>query len=268
MPGNTRRLKYSIPVEADEPWVDLFLAYTDQIDDSLFAVSENVNLVAKGGGTFSWSAGGGTVSWTSSIDFIGFVSGFKATLPGPDSATLLNDGDVLYIEMPRFLKTNAILSPLTTNKLVPANTLKLHDRLVVAARLGSSLVFNNGFTLQDGASSDILDGQVPGLSGSDVTKAQVNSIVTQINACPILSLETEEFFDGAGFTAGGTVLTLANNTASGLQAAHVYRRGLRQSTSDMTVNLAAGTVTFVQVFTASDSFVVDEWLDCPIIPLA
>jgi hypothetical protein len=266
MPGNTRRLKYS---EADEPWADLFLAYTSQIDDSLFAVSENHNLVARGGGTFSWSAGGGTVSWTAPIDFVGFVSGFKATLPGPDSASLVNDGEVLYIEMPRFLKTNVIVSPLTANKLIAANTLRLHDRIVVAARLNGVLVFSNGLTLQDGDTSDILEGEVPGLTGSDVTKAQVNTVVAQMNACPIIEPPfTEEFFDGAGFSVGGSVLNLINNTASGLQSVHVYRRGLRQSTGDMTVNLAAGTVTFSQQFDAQDSFVVDEWLSCPIVPLA
>ena len=148
---NTVRMLWPYPNKDTDPWFATFEDMVIYMDQSGYSHREDRNIIIGGGGFFSWDSGTGTLSWDEVLEFYSTIAGFRLDLP-VDSVTLL-DGEVFYVDLARFPRTNITLSPLTA--LTVPNT---NDAYVIAIRRGDDVYFRMGEKLQNGETRDLFSG--------------------------------------------------------------------------------------------------------------
>lgn len=136
--------EWMYPNEFQDPFFTTFEGLMGQMDASHHAVETYERSIPGGGGTISWTSGGG-VGWTANFVVPIFSSGFKVSIEfGPDDTTMtavLNDGEVLYAEVPVALSQNV------TVNFDKASTVPKTDRIYTFAwRDGNTLRLKDGRT--------------------------------------------------------------------------------------------------------------------------
>lgn len=139
------------PDEDQDPWYEAFVAFANAIDASLFASREDRNVILHGGGVFLFNSTTGLLTWSSSIDIVDAPTGFLWQVSAGEVS--LQDGEWLFVDLPRGLTQNRSLSPQT-----PASTLPPTDTAFgIALRIGSNIYFRNGRLLAAGSSATVLE---------------------------------------------------------------------------------------------------------------
>lgn len=152
---NSPRMNWPYPSENQNLWYEAFKSFIDALDASGFAAREDRSLVLTGGGTVTWTTIGSLLTWTQPIQIVSPLTGFLLSIPA--GSVTLEVGQFLYATLVRAPTRNQNINVAVGNQ-VPSND----QDLLLAVRVGTSLVFGSGMILTDGGSSD---GISPGSGG-------------------------------------------------------------------------------------------------------
>lgn len=222
---------FPIPAEFEEPYYPTIKSYFLANDMAIWALSENDNLIWSGGGTFSWNASSGLLSWSSQIEIRTKTTPYKVIIsgpPAPGGQTTLNDGECAYFQLPRLLIRDQLIPiPLTVGPLSLIPGVRLHDIKLLATRVGNTVFFPNGQSINDGESGTIFGGGI----GSTITPHEHQpAVVIEPVSAGVSTLD----------------LNIASFAPALLKKVQLYRNGqLLESPADYTVNLSTGIVTLV-----------------------
>ena len=286
----TPRMSYPYPSEGEQPFFTVYQAGEFARDASHYAHSENHNFVLAGGGTFSWDAGTSTLSWTDPIFILGFATNNFLTIDA--QSVVIEDGQVVFFNVLRLLKTNPTI-PLEIGSRIEKSGVRLHDLMLFAARVGDTIYFPFGKSMQDGDAGTLYGGGLAGGGGGGITLLSEGDGIDIVNpAGPTATISAE--FAGSGgafgtattvarsdhshpalghdhevelFLAPGAGVTSLNVNADGaisaktLLDAQLYRNGQRLAQGalrDYTVNIGPKTISLNFTTVAADSFVIDR----------
>lgn len=178
----TSRMKWSIPQEGASPWYPKFQSLMAEIDAAVYATREDRNMLLTGGGTTSWNSGTGVLSWTEDFVLTAPVTGFRWNVTA--SSVTLQDGYLIYATVTRAPSTNKIVTGQVAQR-VPTEP-SGNDQILIGMRVGTFIIFRNGFVLATGDSTvnfqppvgftaagdlsgDATSQTVVGIQGRDVT---------------------------------------------------------------------------------------------------
>jgi hypothetical protein len=226
MSRQTSRMNWTFPGEGDDPFFEFFRQFTDAADASGWADADNNNIIAFGTTLFTWDATSSLLSWDADFYLSGFTTGFRIEVAGPASATIL-DGQLLGFVMPRLITGNTIVAPFVASRIAESAGVKIHDRIVIGARIGSSFYFRNGVTIGDGEFGEVWERPTTGVAVPGLTPSQ------KVTVNSALHLHTEHYFTPG---AAMTILTLPDPSPETYKKFTVYRNGVRSSTSNPGVN--------------------------------
>lgn len=229
MPDVTTLNSLPVPVEHEEPYFTTMQSYFIAMDQGVWALAENDNLIWAGGGNFSWSGVAGTLVWGLPVYVTAKTSPYRAVIqgpPAPGGQVTLQDGQVAYFKMPRHMVADQIV-PLQVGSITVLPGTRLHDIKIFAVRVGTTVYFADGHSLKDGEIGEIFG-------------AGLGTTVPPHEHQPSMTIEPP--------FAGTTVLDLniASFAPSVLKKVQLYRNGqLLAAPDDYTVVLSTGIVTLV-----------------------
>jgi hypothetical protein len=221
---------YGVPNEGDEPYATTMEGYFLSVDNSVWDVAENDNLMWNGGGFFSWNATTGVLIWTAPITITAQTTPYKVIIPGPPfpgGQVTLQDGQVAFFQMPRLLVADYVVPQIQIGTITQIPGVRLENIKILARRDGSTLLMAEGNSLADGDTGTVFGG------GLGIT-------VPPHQHQPMLVIEPP--------FAGVTTLDMNNASfaPSLLNAVQIYRNGVLQAQpADYTINLTSGIVTLV-----------------------
>lgn len=145
--ATTQRLKWPVPKEDQDPWLDVFLAFANSVDASFFTTREDKNFILFGGGAVTFDATTGNLTWASPLEAVSATSGLHWLIPDPSNgATVtLQDGEFLFVELTRNPQTTQSVVPRVGSQITPSD-----DAVVLAQRIGSVVVWRNGAVIASG----------------------------------------------------------------------------------------------------------------------
>ena len=231
MSDQTPLNQFPIPSEFEEPYYPVIKGYFLATDMATWSLSENDNLIWSGGGTFSWNAISGLLSWSLPVEIRAKTTPYKVIIPGPPlpgGQVQLNDGQCAFFQMPRLLVGDQLIPvPLTVGPITAIPGVRLCDIKIFACRIGTTVFFANGTSIDDGQSGVIFGGGI----GTTVTPHEHE---------PALVIEPVS----AGI--GTLDLNVASFAPGVLKKVSLYRNGeLLSVPADYSVNLGTGIVTLV-----------------------
>lgn len=147
---STPRMNWVYPGRDTDPWFDPFETFVESIDASSYANREDRSLILGRGGNITFTASNGELSWSDAIEIYSTISGFKLEIPAGSAS--LEDGQVLYAELPRAPTSNSTLEPKVSN-----STPNTDDAYPIAIRRNDSVFFRFGTKLDDGESLDVFE---------------------------------------------------------------------------------------------------------------
>ena len=131
------------PDDGCDPFYDQYETQTLAAELVMFYSKMIANSFLGGGGTKSWSPSDGMFSWTTDFSFVVPHYGKKIAIAfGPDGtnrAVGIADGQAVTISIPAILNANATQNLVLLSQLDPT----VHNQVVVAMRIGSSLFLRN-----------------------------------------------------------------------------------------------------------------------------
>ena len=222
-------LQIPLPREFEEPYFQTARNRDLGWDAGVFANAENSQLQFVDGGVVGWDADAsspekGILFWGETIGVTSFTTPFQAQIAGPASVELTN-GEVLYFVMPRKMRKNTPVQLIRANRIFFEGT-RLHDLRLFAARVGTTIYFYNGLSLQDGEQGQVFGGGLINLS-----------IFPPHQHKPALKIEPP---------APAVAVLDAQATAPALIRVRVYRNGFLQSNpDDYSIDLITGLITLV-----------------------
>lgn len=170
--AQTPRLKLTYPAEERAYWFEQFKTFAEAVDASLYAVSEDRQIIITGGGTVSWDSGTNTLTWGSAIKITSAVSGFVQEIAA-GSATL-GELEYLYWTVPRFPSDNRAVV-LQRGIKVPSFSADILNTVAFAHRRDGRLYFRNGRVMASGESRQVFQSEASVSSG----------LITAGNAVPV-----------------------------------------------------------------------------------
>lgn len=222
--------EFPFPNEFQEPYFESFRNGYNQMDESLFANAENGNLIYEGGGSVSWDAGTNTLTIGADIKVSGFTTGpFFAVIPA--QVIELEDGEVAFWVMPRFMQADTPVEVYRSNRVFRAGV-RLNDIRLLVSRVGDTLFFGNGGSLLDGQSGTIFGAGLGGGGGGSVSliDSPLTTITVTNPAGPTTSLETT-------FAGSGGNLGVANSSA---RSDHTHAGGAHDHEPQLKIEPGAG----------------------------
>lgn len=157
MSETTSRFGIPFPSRHADPWYEDFLNFATQLDAELFALHEDRNLAAIGGGTVAWNATTGVLSWTSDIVFVSPTFGVRMILAAGSSAAIA-DGQFANVTLTR----GAVAQSAVTLSVAQAVDVDGSEKQF-AYRSGTKIYLFTGLVLDDGDST--ATGIAPGGGG-------------------------------------------------------------------------------------------------------
>ena len=154
---NSSRMQWPYPAKDSDPWFAKFDSMVAAIDSSGYAHREDRSIRLTGGGTASFDATTGQVNWTEVIEILSPIAGFKVTIPVPTTTPVLEDGEVLYVNLPRSPSQNVTVSHSVGSQL--PNT---DSAVALIVRSGLAVYWANGAKVADGEAKSLFGGTAAG----------------------------------------------------------------------------------------------------------
>jgi hypothetical protein len=154
---NSPRLNWPYPKEYEDPFYAKFVSMIEAMDASFFTTREDKNFVMFGGGVFTFNSISGLLSWTAPIQAVSATSGFRWRIPNGSGGgnVTLQDGEFFYVELTRNPQTAQDVAAVAGSRISPND-----DALIIAQRLGDSIVFRNGAAISNGQSVVLFNTQI------------------------------------------------------------------------------------------------------------
>lgn len=143
--ANTPRMNWPFPNENQDPWYIALENFAKALDASGFASREDRQLILFGGGTIDWSAIGSTLQWSQPLKVASPIAGFLLSVPA--TSVTIEDGQALYATLTRAPTRNQNVQVQVANQ-VPQTDIDY----ILAIRVGSSIYWRNGTSMDDGDS--------------------------------------------------------------------------------------------------------------------
>lgn len=142
-------MNWPYPTEDSDPWFESFRAFVNAVDTSFYVTREDKNFVLFGGGTVTFDATSGDLTWGSALEAVSATSGLHWLIPNPSAGdtVTLQDGEFFYVELTRNPQTTQSIAPKVGSQIPPSD-----NALVLAQRIGSSVIWRNGAILASGQS--------------------------------------------------------------------------------------------------------------------
>ena len=135
------------PNEDQDPYFTTITNFYNQNDLLLYMNKVRSTQLFAGGGTRTFDSGTGLLSWTEDFvlknAFNGFLTQFVYGPDGVNREVNLQDGQILYGEIPSSQTVNASKNVFSADKLPDLND----NYVVIAFRHGNSLYFSDGIIL-------------------------------------------------------------------------------------------------------------------------
>lgn len=150
---NTPRMRWAYPRQNQNPWYGPFVDFTGGVDASVYALTEDRNALAAGGGTFTYVASSGQVTWDATIEVLAAFSGFLWQVPA--GSVFLQEGQVFFVELPRAPSDNVDLAPQVASNLSAVTS--IDSAYVLAFRRLGKVYFRNGRSMADGDAFEVFE---------------------------------------------------------------------------------------------------------------
>ena len=196
----TPRNRFPYPEEREEPFYGNFVAGLIAEDHAHWANADNGNLTYYSSAVVSWDAGTNTLDWDDVVFITGFADSYPAFLPA--GSINIQDGEVVFFKMPRYLKAPTELTLYRSNRIF-LEGVRLHDLRLFVARIGTTLYFSDGLSMLTGQSGPLFGGGLGGGGGGGtitLIQSPLGTISVSNPAGPTVSLETS--FSGSGGALG------------------------------------------------------------------
>lgn len=195
------RLRWPIPDENTDPFIDAFDALIAAIDATVYGPArEDRNLLIQSTAVVSWNATTGVLSWSKDIELLAAPAGFLWQVPTGN--TTLQDGELLYVVLTR-APTSLVTLSVRKGFVIPVPG--ADDAVVLAVRRGTRVFFRTGKMLSDGDSFPLFDA------------AAMQAVLVQLNGADISSRTRLNF-------AG--MVTVADDGTNGRANITIPQRGL------------------------------------------
>lgn len=173
MSRKTSRLRIPFPEEGEDPWFDSFRGMMNGVDDIVFSIAQDRNLIFEGGGKWELDTGLDLVSWSKRLEVYQNLTGFKLFV---ESASVqVEDGWIGYIEMARSPEDNIETEINSASSLREVDH-KLDDIIILFRRQGDSVTFRNTISIKEGSKGKVFGRSTDvGESGFDRGIIRVNS---------------------------------------------------------------------------------------------
>lgn len=149
---NTPRMKWPIPRKNIDPWYADFVDLEDAQDASAYAAREDRNIIGMGGGIFNFTLSSGLITWADTLELLSAPTGFVWRLE--DGEISLDEGELLYVALPRFPTDNTTVSALKATNL---SVVDGDGAFVLAIRRNSKIYWRNGAVMEDGSSFQVFE---------------------------------------------------------------------------------------------------------------
>lgn len=147
--AQSKRLKWPVPDEGQDPWYDAFSSMVEAIDKTVFAHREDRNLLLIGGGVISLTVG--KLTWTEAIEIFSPITGFLGVITAnPTVGVELSEGDILYVDLIRAPTKQFTLVPIVAQRVPTTDC-----AFLLGLKKDSRIYFRNGDVLLNGDSFEL-----------------------------------------------------------------------------------------------------------------